>query len=229
MKNCIQPINFTKTGGDDKLVTAEERSEDAFDISEDELKNIKSTLKIRLSKKRLTHSLNVADEAVKLAEKYGGSKKKAYTAGLIHDICKEIPSEEQLLMALRCGRDFGSTEQKIPPLYHAAAGAWYAENVLHIHNEDILNAIRYHTAGREGMSLTEEIVYLADLISADRSYKDVSAMRKLAYQSIDDAMLEALKFSISDVLAKGSLIPETTCAAYNYYAAKAKSNEKSKK
>lgn len=183
-----------------------------------DLNDIKDILKIRLSKKRYTHSLNVADAAEKLAEKYGADKEKAYLAGLVHDICKEAPREEQLKMAISCGRDFTVTEQKIPPLYHAAAGAWYCEHILHICDEDILNAVRYHTAGRAEMSLLEQVIYLADLISEDRSYKDVNKMRKLAFSDLNEAMLEAVRFSVSDVIAKGSLIPESSCAAYNYYA-----------
>lgn len=187
---------------------------------------IKEILKIRLSKKRYTHSVNVADAAVKLAEKHCAEDEdlaaRAYLAGLIHDICKEIPQEEQLGMAQDCGRGFSEVEARIPPLYHSAAGAWYCENVLHICDEEVLNAVRYHTAGRAEMSRLEEIVYLADLISAERSYKDVDRMRRLANESIDLAMLEALKFSIGDTMKKGSFIPECTFEAYNFYALKFK-------
>ena len=136
------------------------------------INELRDILKIRLSKKRYTHSLNVADAALKLAEKYGADIEKAYLAGLVHDICKEVPTDEQLAMAQKCRQGIDETEQKIPALYHAAAGSWYGENVLHIHDEDILNAVRYHTTGRAGMSRLEECVYLADLISEDRTYKD---------------------------------------------------------
>ncbi len=193
-----------------------------INLCEYSLNEIKDILKIRLSKKRYTHSVNVAEAAEKLAQKHDGDCGKAYLAGLIHDVCKEIPKDEQLKMAVSCGRDFSATEEKIPPLYHAAAGAWYCENVLHIRDDDILNAVRYHTAARAGMSRLEEIIYLADLISEDRSYKDVNRMRKLAFDDIDKAMLEALKFSVCDVIEKGSLIPESSCAAYNYYSEKFK-------
>ena len=185
---------------------------------------IKAILKIRLSKKRFAHSLNVAEMAVKLSKKHGGDSEKAYVAGLVHDICKEIPQNEQLEMALECGRNFTVTEQLIPPLYHSAAGAWYCENILKIEDEDILNAVRYHTAARAGMSLLEEIIYLADLTGDDRSYKDVGKMRKLAMENVDAAMLEALSFSVKDVVNKKSLIPESTMEAYNYYAGKKKEN-----
>lgn len=177
-------------------------------------------LDIRLSKKRFQHSLNVAGEAKKLAEHYGfADTEKAYITGLIHDICKEIPKEEQFAMVKGSFMDVTDVEMAAPPLYHAIAGAWYAETVLGIHDGDMLCAIRYHTVGRAGMSRLEEIIYIADLISEDRSYKDVSKMRKYAYQSIEKAMLEALRFSVTDVVSKGSMLPRHTIEAYNQYVA----------
>lgn len=177
-------------------------------------------LDIRLSKKRYQHSLNVAAEAERLAVRYGfKDTQKAYMAGLIHDICKEIPKEEQLSMVKSSLMDITDVETVTPPLYHAIAGAWYAETVLGVHDADVLNAVRYHTVGRAGMSRLEEIIYLADLISEDRSYKDVNKMRKYAYQSIEKAMLEALRFSVTDVVSKGSMLPRHTIEAYNYYVA----------
>lgn len=179
---------------------------------------ITDILEIRLSKKRFQHSLNVAEEAEKLADKFDyPDKEKAYLTGLLHDICKEIPKEEQLEMVKKSKLNVSDVELCTPPLFHAVAGAWYAENVLNIHDDDMLNAVRYHTVGRAGMSKLEKIIYLADLISADRNYKDVNKMRKLAFQSLDKAMLEALKFSVTDVVAKGSMLPCHTIEAYNYY------------
>ncbi|MBQ3160755.1 MAG: bis(5'-nucleosyl)-tetraphosphatase (symmetrical) YqeK [Oscillospiraceae bacterium] len=179
---------------------------------------ITDILEIRLSKKRFQHSLNVAEEARKLAEKFDyADKEKAYITGLLHDICKEIPKEEQLEMVKKSKLNVSEVELCTPPLFHAVAGAWYAENVLNIHDDDMLNAVRYHTVGRANMSKLEKIIYLADLISADRNYKDVNKMRKLAFQSLDKAMLEALKFSVTDVVAKGSMLPYHTIEAYNHY------------
>ncbi|MCH5194125.1 MAG: bis(5'-nucleosyl)-tetraphosphatase (symmetrical) YqeK [Oscillospiraceae bacterium] len=175
-------------------------------------------LDIRLSRKRYQHSLNVAEEAGRLAEHYNyPDTEKAYIAGLLHDICKELSKEEQFEMVSSSDMDVTDVELVTPPLFHAIAGAYYSEQVLHIRDEDILNAIRYHTVGRAGMSRLEEIIYIADLISEDRNYKDVNKMRKYAYQSIEKAMLEALKFSVADVVGKGSMIPRHTIEAYNHY------------
>ena len=58
--------------------------------------SLKAVLQKRLNEKRYYHSLCVADEAKRLAEKYGGDSDKAYLAGLLHDITKNAPDEEHL-------------------------------------------------------------------------------------------------------------------------------------
>ena len=68
------------------------------------------------------------------------------------------------------------------------------------------------------MSKTEKIIYLADLVSQDREYKDVKRMRKIAFSDLHKAMFEALKFSIEDSSKKGNTIPFKTLSAYNQYA-----------
>ncbi len=185
-----------------------------------DVENIKDFLKNRLSEKRYIHSVNVADECRKLAQRYDEDEEKAYFAGLVHDICKEIPAEELKEMAASSGLGVSDAELETKALWHAVAGAAFARDALMIDDEDIINAVRFHTIGRAGMSRIEEIVYIGDLISADRTYKDVKKFRKLAYQDMDRVMLEALIFSIESVTEKKGLIPEYTLAAYNYYAAR---------
>ena len=67
------------------------------------------------------------------------------------------------------------------------------------------------------MSRLEEIVYIGDLISAERDYKDVDKMRKLAYTDLNAAMLEAFAFSMKSVIKKGGVIPICTAEGYNFY------------
>lgn len=178
---------------------------------------IKLFLKERLSKKRYTHSVNVASEAQKLAKLYGADPQKAYIAGLIHDVCKEIPHTEQEEFMLEGDMMLSGAELSSKALWHGPAGAYYIKTYMEIEDEDIINAVRYHTVGRSGMSLLEEIVYMADLISEDRSYKDVEKLRKTAYSDLNKAMHEALCFGIRNVAEKGGYIPHYTVDAYNQY------------
>ena len=182
----------------------------------------KEYLKNNLSKKRYTHSLNVAAAAGKLADLYGGDRDKCYLAGLLHDAAKELSGDKQLELVKKSSLDVSVIETVSAPLFHAIAGAQLIEELFEITDWEILKAVRYHTVGRADMTMTEKIVYLADLISDDRDYKDVKKMRKTAFSDLEKAMYEALKFSVSDSIEKGNTIPVSTIEAYNQYAEKIK-------
>lgn len=194
-----------------------------YDISEK-----KKYLKENLSQKRYTHSLNVAEECRKLAVKYGEDPDKAYFAGLLHDICKELPDDEQKKIVLESNFSVCREELETRSLWHAIAGAYFIKIHFGVEDIDIINAVRFHTVGRAGMTRLEEIVYIGDLISADRDYKDVDRMRKISYTDINSAMLEAFSYSIKSVVKKGGLIPICTTEGYNFYTRLYK-NEKNKK
>ena len=174
-------------------------------------------LEQHLSKKRFQHSCNVARAARQLAQRYGADQEKAYFAGLLHDICKEQPFEEQRELML--AGDFAPDEAELHSrkLWHGIAGAYFIQTEFDVTDRDILNAVRFHTVGREGMSLLEEIIYIADMISDERDYKGVTKMRKLAFEDLQAAMLTALTDAIGSVLKKGGMIPQYTIAAYNSY------------
>ena len=178
---------------------------------------IRAFLKARLSKKRYTHSLNVAHEAQRLAELYGEDPEKAYFAGLMHDVCKELPAEEQEELVRASSFAVSKEELVTKPVWHGIAGAYFLQVRMGVTDPDVLNAVRYHTVGRAGMTRLEEIVYLADLISEDRTYDGVEQMRQLCLTSINAAMLEGIRFSIETTLKKGGYLPPVTVEAYNQY------------
>ena len=174
-------------------------------------------LKARLSKKRYTQSLNVAKEAQRLAELYGEDPEKAYFAGLMHDVCKELPAQEQEELVRASSFAVSKEELATKPVWHGIAGAYFLQVRMGVTDPDVLNAVRYHTVARAGMTRLEEIVYLADLISEDRTYARVEQMRQLCLTSINAAMLEGVRFSIETTLKKGGYLPPVTVEAYNQY------------
>ena len=174
-------------------------------------------LKEALSSKRFVHSMNVAQMCLRLARTHGADEEKAYLAGLLHDIKKEeTPHAMKSLMVLS-NMDIGEEELNSPPLWHGPAGAYYISAKLGITDSDILAAVRYHTAGNDNMTPLQKIVYLGDLVSEDRGYKDVEKYRKMSFDDLDNAMYHALRFSVGETLGKGGLIPACTWRAYNFY------------
>lgn len=172
-------------------------------------------IKKHLNPDRLYHSLNVADEAKKLALHYGADEKKAFTAGLLHDIMKNTAPADLLKFFEDNGIMLTKTEQISPKTWHAIAGAVYCERVLGVTDTEILSAIRYHTTGRAGMTLLDKVIFIADFISADREYDGVERMREKAYITLESAMEEGLQFTLEELAHNGWAIHEDSVAAYN--------------
>ncbi len=172
-------------------------------------------LKSRLDEYRFYHSLCVADEAKRLAEKYGADTEKAYLAGLLHDITKNASTEEHLKIFSQFGIMLNDIEKNAKKLWHAMSGAAYIERVFKISDAEIISAVRYHTTAKADMTLLEKIIYLADFTSLDRNYDDVSVIRQYVDESLDKAFVYALQFSICDLVKNEKRVHLDTLNAYN--------------
>ncbi len=175
-------------------------------------------LKTRLTAQRLYHSICVAEQARHLADIFGGDSEKSYTAGLIHDIMRYEPPEKMIEMIESDGQNLTESEKNITVTLHAVAGEVYLRKELNVTDKDILSAVRYHTTGREDMTLLEKIIYVADLTSEDREYPDVKEVRELAEKSLEQTCLRGLSFTIEDNARKCRPIHIDTVKAYNYLA-----------
>ena len=175
-------------------------------------------IKPLMGAKRYKHSVNVAEMAVTLAEKRGCDTDKAYIAAILHDCQKEIAPDLMLKEAKESGFYVDPVELDCPKLWHAVAGAYYVKNVLKITDGEILNAIRFHTVGRAGMSDIEKIVFLADTVSAERDFEDVEKYRKIVLDDLDNGMFMVLRWSITKTVGKKDRIPLCTLEAYNFYS-----------
>ena len=181
----------------------------------DKIERFRELLKGRLSEKRFYHSCMVSKEAVRLAEKYGGDVQKAEFAGLVHDIEKDTPKDVQLQTIEKYSIILDDVEKSAPKLLHALSGAAVLKNEYNVTDTDVLNAVRYHTTARAGMSLLEKIIYLADYISADRDYEGVDNLRGTIHDSLEKGMDEALHYSINELLLKNAPIHIDTVKARN--------------
>lgn len=176
-----------------------------------DIKEIKEKLKTALDEKRYNHSISVADEAVRLAKRYGYDKDKAYMAGLVHDCAKCITYSD----AIKSGCELDRETLACPGVVHAPVGAYVAEREYGITDIEILDAIRYHTVAREKMTLLDKIIYLADIIEPYRDFDGVEELRKLCNEDLDLAFCEALRRSVVFNIEKGNIIHPNTLYAWN--------------
>lgn len=180
-------------------------------LYDDGLSEYRKLLKEKLDDYRLNHSECVSECAAALAEKYGADVGKARIAGLLHDVMKNAPANEHLL----CMDNLTEVELNNPKVWHQISGESFLRSNSIITDEEILGAVRWHTTGKAGMTLLEKIVYVADFISADREYKDVDVVRRLADISLEHAMLYTTRYTIGKLAASDMLIHPATVECYN--------------
>ena len=168
-----------------------------------------------LTEKRFYHSQCVAQEAARLAQQYGADVEKARLAGILHDIMKDTPPEQQLKILQDSGILLTKTQRHNRKLWHALAGAAYLQQTLQVKDGDIVEAVRCHTSGKKDMSLLEKVLFVAEYISADREYPGVERMRQAAYRSLEEAIVEGVLFTVQELMGQRLPVAAESVEAYN--------------
>lgn len=177
---------------------------------------IKDYLCSTLSAKRFNHSEGTAKTAEELAIIYKEDSKKAYLAGLVHDCTRETDMIDQNSMVKALGITIDELTLSTKDLLHAHTAEYLMINHFNIYDEKIISAVKFHTTGRENMSLLEKILFLADVIEPSRSFPGIEYIRQLAGDNIDEALLAAFESSIKFLLGKRQMIHPNTVLARNY-------------
>lgn len=151
------------------------------------IEKIKEDLKNTLSEYRYEHSILVAQEAKKLANLYNVDEKKAYIAGLVHDIAKEFSNEENIawIKKYELNNDLLLPEYK--KIIHADVGAVVVKEKYNL-DEEISNTVLYHTIGDINMTLLDKIVYVSDKVARKTNNEELDKIRDTAYKDIDKAL-----------------------------------------
>lgn len=181
-------------------------------------RKIKKQLAKALDQKRYEHTLGVAYTATALAMCYGENIEKAELAGLLHDCAKCMDNEKRIHICEKYNLTISEAEQRNPFLLHAKVGAHLAGKKYNVEDEDIINAILYHTTGRPEMSLLEKIVYIADYIEPARDQApNLETIRYLAFHDLDKALIKILEDSLIHLKASEKEIDPMTQKTYDYY------------
>lgn len=178
---------------------------------------MESKLKGMLLEKRYRHSVNVMETAVKMAEFYNADVEKARVAGLLHDCAKNYSTAQMLELCNLYGIELDSVSKAQPGLIHAFLGAEVAKREFGIDDDEIYDAIYYHTVGKPAMNLLTKIIYIADGIEPLRTYEGVDTLREIAFHDIDKAIIYQMDMTIKQVIKKGTLLHPGTVNTRNYY------------
>ena len=176
-------------------------------------------LQSALSLERYIHTMGVVKTALKMADYYGSDIKKVHAASLLHDCVKDYPDD----MKKRFCKEFHVSIDEVMleciDLTHAFLGAEVAKREYGVNDEEILDAIRFHTTGRPSMTITEKIVFISDYIEPNRKKFDgLDRARELAFNDIDEAMKFILGETIEYVKERKRPLHPLSVEAFKYYS-----------
>lgn len=198
--------------------------------TEKQLSELYDKVKESMSEKRFRHTAAVADMASRLGELFmPGECDLLRAAGLLHDITKEYSTEKQLQILESFGIMVSEQDILTPKTLHARTAALLIP-LMYPEFADplVVDAVRYHTTGRAGMTMAEKIVYFADYIDDTRTYPDCVFLRNGFFDAEPQNMekdVRAAHFrkwlilsfdkTMAALMEEGRIISEDTVAARN--------------
>lgn len=181
-----------------------------------DLKKLRREMEKELTSKRYEHTLSVAYTAASLAMVHDVNTESALIAGMLHDCAKCFSAKKLISLCQKNNLPVTEVELQNPTaLLHAKAGSFLAKEKYGIDDEDILNAIKYHTTGRPNMSKLEKIIYISDYIEPGRTHAaNLKQIRKTAYEDLDKALFRILEDTLAYLHSTGGRIDSMTKATY---------------
>lgn len=168
------------------------------------------------TEKRRAHSIRVALTAVERAKGLKIPEDKALLASLMHDCAKNLPKDSPYLQGFIMPTEWGDVPGEVA---HQFLGAYVAKTHFFVDDEDVVNAIRFHTSARPNMSELEKLIFLADMVEEERRYDGVERLRALFWEgeNLDECLALALKETLAFLEKKGGEIYPLTSLACEYY------------
>ena len=209
-------------------------------ITEKMLHSLREEVKGSMSERRFAHTAAVEEMVARLCALYCPE----YTlplraAALLHDLTKELTPEEQEALCQAYGIPVDEAQRRSPKTYHAKTGAArIVRDFPTFADPIIVNAVRWHTTGHEGMTLTEKLLYLADYIDDTRTFPSCVLLRRYFFGAEPELMtpeererhlratlLLSFEHTLKDLAAEGALIDEDTIRARNSLLAEERGNQ----
>ena len=196
------------------------------------LDDLRKLIKGALSDFRRSHTEGVERMAARLARIYAPERENEMrAAALLHDVTKEKKTDEQVAICNRYKYELREDEIGSPAILHAiTASLIIPDEHPDFATDEIISAVRWHTTGRENMSLFEKIIYLADYIEETRKYEECIALRNMffdampekmtaadAEQHLDRVIWHSLDMTVKDIESKGGKVCAETIAAKEYF------------
>lgn len=174
-----------------------------------QIENLREKVASVLSEKRMKHVLAVEDMAYRLGLLYFHDDETLLllkSAALLHDVTKELSDEEQLaILESYSVKPLPEELASMPTIHALTAALVIPDRFPEFADPSVIDAVRYHTTGREGMSIFEKIIFLADYIDDTRTYPSCVSLREEFFSAKPEDMNEQERIRHLDRAALASI------------------------
>lgn len=200
------------------------------------LEGLRERIAAYMGEKRLAHTYAVEREICKLCAVYAPESEYILRcAALLHDITKELSLEKQLQLCDEFGIIYEDAEKLTPKIFHSrTAPAVIKRDFPEYASDTVLAAVRWHTTGHAGMTVCEQLLFLADYIEDTRTFESCVRLRGFFYDGLEKAvgakeredhlqstMILSFDMTFEELIGERKPIHQDTVAARNYFICKA--------
>ena len=201
-----------------------------YSFGDKEISALREQVISEMSSRRFHHTAAVEDMVIRLATIYCPEDIPALrAAALLHDVTKEYDTKTQIDILTGAGQPPVKGEAYAPKTFHARTAALLIPDRYPTFNcETVVSAVRWHTTGREGMTITEKLLYLADYIDESRLFPDCVRLRSFFWDAGPEGMSEEARLAhlrntlimsfdmtMRALLSEGAIISPDTALARN--------------
>lgn len=213
------PIRYLVTEAVESYIGKYRLYQKQVTFTEEVMQQMSAYVEEKLSEKRYAHTRGVVEMALELAKLHDVDTDKVFVGALFHDVAKELSEDQLKKLCQVLEIEIDVFEREHIDLAHGKVAAALLERDWNIHDQEILDSMRYHTVGRAEMTDIEKIIYLADMIELGRKpYPAMEKIRRLAKVDLNKAMYEALcasKNYVTNIL-KQAIHPNTELLITQY-------------
>ncbi len=154
------------------------------------LNDLREQVMHRMSPKRFRHTVAVEEMVARLCALFCPEETmRMRAAALLHDVTKELDDNAQETLCRKYGISVTEADRLSPKTYHARTAAAMIPSEFPNWNDPlIIQAVRWHTTGHAGMTLTEKLLYLADYIDDSRTFRNCVMLRRYFFGAEPQAM-----------------------------------------
>ena len=163
------------------------------------------------------HVYRVQQIALDLAHLHEVDEDKVRLGALAHDIARAMKGGDLLLKARELGIAVDPVEERLPLLLHGPVAAEMLRRDHGLQDQDIYDAIYWHSTGHRELGIPAKVVYLADKLDPHKAgrYPFQGEIGDLARHNLDGAIFEFLNRELVRLLQQGELVHPAAVEARN--------------